>query len=147
MAFPTTSALAKTLAEALALAGNIKEKAQLVHDRSNTGLMKARLVLDFSEYLANALDQFTAARDTPGIGAYAQAQLNDVGLDIAVEFNTMIGAVQSTISWIVTNVPQSGGYVQRETLGADGRVTQRVLTAAQTAGFRTELQALIATIA
>jgi hypothetical protein len=46
----------------------------------------------------------------------------------------------------VANFPASGGFLQAESLNADGSRTQRTFTPTQTAGLQTNLSAFINTI-
>lgn len=84
---------------------------------------------------------------TPGLGAYAQSQKNAPTLDIVAEFNAVLAATDSVTTWITTNFPKDGGgYILAQSFGAD-TMGERTFTPAQTAGLRTVLDALIATIA
>lgn len=144
MAFPI--AVSEAYRDSVTTIKSIKAAAQSVITRSNTGTMKANAVIELSKFFADSLDKLNIAKATLGIADYARAQHSDQSLDIVVEYNAVVNEVQLTIDWIFANFPTAGGYVQRETLGADGRITQRVLSAAQTSGLRTQLTALLATI-
>jgi ribosomal protein L14 len=86
-----------------------------------------------------------AAAATPGIVDYARDQKNNQSLDVAAEFTAMRNALANAISWVDTNFPAAGGYIQSHQISG-GTVTERAFTPAQTAGFRTVLNAVIATI-
>jgi hypothetical protein len=47
---------------------------------------------------------------------------------------------------VINNFPTSGGYLQSETLNADGTRTLRQFTPAQTAGWQTTINNFISTI-
>jgi hypothetical protein len=68
-------------------------------------------------------------------------------LDVVAEFTAMESAVEDCRDWIVANLPtDADGYLVIRTLNADGTLTDRMFAPAQTAGLRTEIDAVLATI-
>lgn len=100
-------------------------------------------ILDLFQTLQNADATMDALKVTPGLPAYAQTQMDDLALDIVDEFNTMQTALASVITWVADN---AGGQLLMPSMDGAGNMTYPSFTAAQTAGLRTELQALSDTI-
>jgi hypothetical protein len=81
---------------------------------------------------------------TPGIGPYVQANTPGApaGYDAVAEWQTMIAALQAVSDEIRATFPvAAGGFLLARTWAAE-----REFTPAQTAGLRTQLDNLIATI-
>jgi len=96
--------------------------------------------------LARANNQFDNLKTTPGLAAYATEQENDVSYNVVTEFTTMQAAISSALSWMDTNVPTSV-TVKTPNQWADGEtLISNTFTAAQTAGLRTALSAVISAI-
>lgn len=146
MAFPTQLSLSAALRQAQDDAAQLKAYVQQVSNATAAGNVSANLVIELHWKMIWVKARFDAAAAVPGLAAYAQAQLGNPSLDIAAEFSAMVAQVVATRDWIITNFPSAGGYIQKDTLDASG-VTVRQFTPAQTAGLRTVLDALIATIA
>lgn len=107
-------------------------------------------VLQFSTFLADAKVDLLRYSQVGGIGAYAQAQINDATVNIATEFNSMMSAIDAVTAAIITNFPKDGsGRLLFLTFAADnsGRYVSSTFTAAQMAPVKTSLDALVATIA
>lgn len=106
---------------------------------------------DLLRSLIVARDSFAAAAAVPGIAAFVAAERSVTQQSVTDNFNAMASAVSSAISWIATNLPKatSGGtqYLAIRTIAADGSMTYRQFAPAETAGLRTALQAVEATIA
>lgn len=79
-----------------------------------------------------------------GLDAYATGQ--GYSGSMAADVNTCITAAQAMIAWAVNNFPAAGGFLQAETLNADGSRTMRQFTPAQTGGWQTAVSNFIATI-
>lgn len=152
MPFPSSAgSKPETLAQALALitttAGVVKQQAQQIKAASLAGPTSASNVITYAGDLADNRDLISRLAATPGLSAYAQAQYNDGTLDITAAFNAMMTAVDATRSWVNTNFPKDGaGNLLEKKFDAQVRVQLNTFTTAQLAGFRTQLDALIATI-
>lgn len=116
--------------------------------RLASGPVTAEVILDdLLAELRSSRVVFIASRDTSGILAYARQQFDDQTIDLPVEFAALITALDSVVTWIVDNFPVgAGGHLERYQIAADGTLTDRMFSTAQTAGLRTELQALFAAI-
>jgi len=145
MAFPTSrEMLATGLSRAQSQASSIKRIAQNNRDRMAAGPITAGGVLSLLDNLSGALATFQGVAGLAGIAAYAQDQL---GQDVAPDFSAMIAEVTACRDWIVSALPKDGdGYLLLETMDAQGSRTERTFSTAATAGLRTALDALIATI-
>ena len=151
MTFPSSSggrpALADSLGEIQQIATNIKSRAQSTRDRATVQNVLALELLELQAGLKKRLDRLNVLKTEPGLAAYAQEQLDDVGFDIAAEFTTMLTEVQLTLDQLRTDLPTSAaGFVEARKIEADDTVTNKFFTPAQTATLRTRLDALIATI-
>jgi hypothetical protein len=151
MAFPSTAgtapeALSVAWVRAMSIAGAIKTDTQAIRAQSLAGDVGASRILNHLTFLADQKVALQAIAALPGIGAYAQAQLNDNTLNVATEFNAMISAMDAVRDWVIANFPASGGYIQAQQLQANGRTSDRQFTTVMLANYRTQLDALIATI-
>lgn len=109
--------------------------------------VNANQIFQMLDDIRSQLSVFNQVAAIPGIAAYAQAQFNDVSYNVAVEFTTMVNAVQSVTDWVVTNFPKDAqGFVQAHKINADGSRTPTVFTPAQTSGLVTALNAVIASV-
>lgn len=107
----------------------------------------ASSIVKFALLLAEQRDILETYASTPGLGAYAQEQVNDENLNIVTEYQTMVGAIDDTVEWIVENFPaDTNDYLLERKFQSDGRTTERTFTSAQLSGLSTQLDALIATI-
>ena len=103
-------------------------------------------------YAFRVIDQFHAFisnmqtwQTVSGLDAYANSQGYTGSLNTDV--GTCVTAAQACITWIVNNFPTSaGGWLQAQSINADGSRTLRQFTPAQTAGWVTALNSFIATI-
>jgi hypothetical protein len=117
----------------------------------------ARLLANNADYqflydiyvtLARANSQFDALKTTPGLSTYAQSQEDDAAYDVAAEFTAMQSAINSAQNWMETNVPVKNRTVKSVNTwdSSDSILISDVFTPAQTAGLRTQLDAVIAAI-
>lgn len=148
MAFPASSPLlADELARARNEASKIRTIATSIKTASLAGDVPRQQIITFMGQLNNALGVFNATRSTPNIGAYAQTQLGSPTLDINVEFTAMMTATSTLRDWIFANFPKDGsGAWLVQSYDNSGAGTQLVFTTSQLAQFRTNVDALIATI-
>ncbi len=151
MAYPTSrlrAVVAKAFTDADSTAIRLRSLAGALDAQMVAGPVTATLILD--DLLAELLSGRTvliASKNTSGILDYARDQFDDLTIDLPTEFNALITAIDAVITWIVDNFPTSpGGFLQRFTIAVDGVLTDRSFSSAQTAGLRTQLQALFAAI-
>jgi len=152
MAFPSSQSTQASLDDALktvtAYAGAIKQRSQALINDSANGPVDGARIINYLRDLTVAKTKLAERANTPGLIPYAQAQYNSPTLDIVVEYNTMITAINGTITWLVNNFPKDAtGYLLYEQLNADGTISYRSFTTAQLASLRTQLTSLVTTIA
>ena len=150
MPFPASNgALSDVLEETCRFAVAMKQHAERASAKAAAGNVTSTDIIDLDIRLRQWRATLAEAGATPGIGAYAQEQLGDGTLDVAAEFNAMLGAIDNVTGWIRANFPvgsgQAAGYLLARTWGPDGPV-DRLFSPTQTAGLRTQLDALAATV-
>lgn len=132
------------------LASQMKLATQDIKTVSLAGTMTSSQVLDYATKLAEIKASLQACAAVQGIQAYAQAQINDNTINVATEFNAMIAALDNVTSWLLANFPKTPttNELRAKLFAGDnsGRTTDVVFSAAATSGFRTQLDALLATI-
>jgi hypothetical protein len=144
MAFPSSNgsvqiSLAEAWGDARAAAANVKSRAQQASAASTAGTLTGDQALQLSTFLADAKVQLQ--RDA------AQSQVGDPALNVATEFSGMLTALDAVVAWVVANFPKdASGRLLHQTLTAAGRPVTAPFTAAQTAGLRTALDGLSASI-
>lgn len=147
MAFPTTST--RNLAGGVvAEAKAIKQQCQSAISALAAGPQSANAIIGLCQRLnASKVNVFVPAQ---GSSAVLAALASDLGLADAAAANSaiqgVVDAITGSIDWVVANFPTSGGspsYILKDTLNADGSVSVRSFTSAQTAGLRTQLQGIV----
>lgn len=126
--------------------GSIKDRSSLLNGLAS---ITRAAVLNYAVFLADALqtlDAKTANANTNGLLEYARSQENNPTLDLAGLYSTMRTQIVATQDWIVTNFPNTTGELRVYTFDVNKRYVDIVLTAPQLSSFKTQLQALIATI-
>lgn len=149
MAWPaSTQTLEKALANVNTQALAVKARLQQLVTDSAAGAVDRWRLVDVMRLLSQAIAMWNAASALPGMAAYAQAQVGNSQLDVATEFQSMVNAAQSLLNWIAANFPKdaTSGAALVASLNADGTMTQLTFTTAQLATFRTNANAVIATI-
>ena len=154
MAFPSStgtiqSDLSDAWTSARQASGQIKTRATSVRAACAAGNVGSSLILDFITFLFSNRTTLAASAATPGIAAYAQTAINNPALVVATEFNNMMAAIDACIAWVLANFPKDvNGFLLAVTFQGDssGRVVDRQFTPTDTAGFRTVLDTLIASI-
>lgn len=145
MAWPTGT-LSITLEDVDRRASAVKQYATQSRDRMAAGNVPSTLIFDLFIRLKNDRAALASAATVPGIANYAQAQKGDTQFDVAAEFNNLLATIDGVTAWISANFPKdSNGYLLAQTWGAEGPV-DRQFSSATTAGLRSVLDTLIATI-
>lgn len=128
------------------LAARVKADATNYRDRSNSGMDRA-ILIGFMESLSTAISRWQTIRSIPGVQGYARRVVDDNTLDLAAEFTAMVNTTTSLRDWIFDNFPKHTDGAWRE-FSRDNEGTRTALrfTAAQLADFRTQCDAVIATI-
>lgn len=107
----------------------------------------ADIPLAVIQHLGQVAGLMTTWAATPGLAAYAQAQVNDPAYDVVAEFTTMKNAINSARDTLITMFPKDGnGFILYQTINADGSVAVRTFTAAQLSGAVAQMDSVIATI-
>lgn len=147
MAYPT-GMLSFVLDGINSRAIKLKSYCQQLRTASAAGPVQSGQIISVYQSLRQDRAALVTASSTPGLAQYAKDQKNNQGLDIVAEFNAMISAIDTATAWIDANFPKdpgTGSLLER-TLSSEGPV-ERTFTTAQLAGFRTQLDSVIATIA
>lgn len=110
------------------------------------GPVDTNFVFNLLDALNGLIAGLNSVKTTAGLDAYATAQVPGYAGTMTADITATISAAQSSIDWVVANFPASGGFLLGHTLNPDGTRTSRTFTAAQTTGFRTALNNLLATI-
>lgn len=102
-----------------------------------------------TDYIFSVLDKLNACisnlntwKVVSGLDTYATGQ--GYPNTMSSDCTALITAAQTCINWVVTNFPNSGGFLLGHVLNADGTRTPRTFTPAQTAALQTDLLALAA---
>lgn len=144
MSFRATKANAYD--EAKSTAASVKRLCTDTKAAALAGPISANVIRQLLDKLISAKAKFAEITAIPGIAAYAEAQEGDSAYDVSAEFTAMTSEVDGILNWVIANIPTgTGGFVLTETWSTSG-VSVRTFSTAQTAGLRTELDALIATI-
>lgn len=107
----------------------------------------ANAIIQVMTMAKSSIEVFDDVATTPGLAQYARDQEDDPAYDVVAEFVAMRGAAIAVRDWVITNFPTSaGGFIEKDTLTADGSITVRQFTPAQTAGLQAALDALVAAI-
>jgi hypothetical protein len=154
MAFPATGTarpgnLSDVWTFARGRAQGVRRRAADLSAMATGATTSASFVLDTATFFADARADLFAASQVGGIGAYAQAQINDATVNVSTEFNSMMTAIDNVVAAIIANFPKDAqGRLLFLTWTADnsGRQTSSTFTAAQMAPVKTALDALVATI-
>ncbi len=121
-----------------------RAQAQNANISLAAGNVDTNFIFRMLDQLNGAITALTTWKAVTGLDTYATAQAytGTMSSDCAAT----ITAAQTCITWVVTNFPASGGFLQGYSLNADGTRTARTFTPANTAGLQTNLTAFVATI-
>ena len=113
------------------------------------GTVSANAVIQVMTQMKSFIEEFDSVSSVPGIAQYARDQEDDQSYDVVAEFVAMRVAAVSARDWVINNFPVSnpGGFIEKDTLEADGAITVRTFSSVQTAGLQTALDTLVAAIA
>lgn len=125
-------------------AGAIKQQAQQLVTKSSAGPVFIYELRNFVTETATRRTEMDALA-TPELASWAVSQPG--GANLSADWTAMRNQIDAVINAGVSGLPKApSGELLSETLGAGGVLTQSSWTTAQTAGLRTLLTALIATI-
>jgi hypothetical protein len=125
-------------------AASVKAQAQNALTSLQTISVPTTFIFQMLDQLAGIIAALNQWKTITGLDAYATSQSYSGSL--SADCGTCATTATACISWIVTNFPASGGFLQAESLNADGSRTQRLFTPAQTAGLQTVLSSFINSI-
>lgn len=146
MAYPT-GMLSFVLEGIDSRALKVKTYCQSLRTAAAAGPVASGQILGVYQALRQDRAALVTAAGTTGLAQYAKDQKNNQSLDVVAEFNAMVAAIDQVTLWIDNNFPKDASTraLLERTLEAEGPV-ERTFTSAQTAGLRTQLDGLIATI-
>ncbi len=144
----TLPALTDTFGAAKSEITNARRSLPQIRDLMAAGNVSANLIVhNLVQNIKNTRAVLVAARDTPGMRAYVRDQLNDPAFNLTTQTNAIVAAIDNTLVWVAANIPtDASGWMLLWKMEADGGITTRSFTPTQTAGLRTELDALITAI-
>lgn len=112
MAFITN---VKFLREAFEDALSVAKQQKTILQNISTRLSSTITGVDALEFSANfgrVIPRLQEAAAVPGIIGYAQQQFDDPTYDVALEFTSMISALQAADNWLAANIPANSVYIQ-----------------------------------
>lgn len=129
-------------------AAQAKDRATSAVAVMGAGPVDANFVFSLLDGLAGLIANLNSVKNTAGLDAYATAQVPGYAGTISSDITATVNAAQACIDWVVANFPKdsTATFLLAQSLNADGTRTMRGFTSAQTAGFRTALNTLLATI-
>jgi hypothetical protein len=129
-------------------AAQAKERATSAVATMAAGPVDTTFVFSLLDGLAGLIANLNSVKNTAGLDAYATAQVPGYAGTMSSDITATINAAQACIDWVVANFPKdsTASFLLAQSLNADGSRTMRSFSAAQTAGFRTALNNLLATI-
>lgn len=132
---------------------NVQGYAAQANDRATSavavmaaGPVDTIFVFSLLDALNGLIANLNAVKNTSGLDAYATAQVPGYAGTMSSDITATVNAAQACIDWVVANFPTSATFLLGQQLNANGTRTQRSFTTAQTAGLRTALNNLLATI-
>jgi hypothetical protein len=103
-------------------------------------------VFSLLDQLAGLIANLNTVKNIVGLNSYATSEVPGYSGTMTSDITATINAAQACIDWVVANFPVSAPWLLALQLNADGSRTPRLFTSVQTAGLRTALQNLLATI-
>lgn len=146
MAFPASNvSLANAWIEMQRLALTIQRQANAaIVDLQQP--VTAAYVLAIYQGLVNAQLSFTDLASAPGLAQYVKDQLGDQAVDIVVEYQAMMAAIENAKTFIINNFPKDGnGFLLEKQFSSQG-FASRTFNAVQMADLRTALQGVVDSI-
>lgn len=151
MAFPSATnnaTLGAVLAQVQAYAAGIKSSASAAVAVLAANSVNTAYVFLMLDQLSGVIGNLNTYKNVVGLNAYATANIPGYAGTLTTDIAAIITAAQACIDWIVANFPKDGTntYILAYILNANGTRTMASFTSVQTAGLRTALNTLIATI-
>jgi len=146
MAFKTDG-LGKAYQKAQNESIRVKQFATQARNALIAGNVSANAVIQIMSNLKSSIEVWDTVSALSGIAQFARDQEDDQTYNVVAEFSSMRTEAVAARDWVINNFPESGGFIQKDTLEVDGAITVRVFTPAQTVGLQTALADLVAAIA
>lgn len=127
-------------------AAQAKDRATNAVNVMLAGPVDTTFVFSLLDALNGLITNLNAVKATAGLDSYATTQVPSYSGTMTTDITATVNAAQACIDWVVNNFPASGGFLLGQVLNADGSRTMRSFSTAQTTGFRTTLNNLLATI-
>lgn len=145
MAF-NTNRLARVYQQITDEAAEIKRQAASLRAQAAAGNVQSTQILDWFIGLGSSRVTIAALASTPGLADYARNESSNESYDVAAEYTTMLAAIDGSMAWVTTNFPKDGsGYLLARQFSGN-TIVDRSFNTAATAGLRTLLDSLTATI-
>lgn len=142
MAFRASNIIPQTAySEAKGLALKIKTVVQGWSTKFTSSGGNANEIYAVLEQLRSYKARLDTIKGAPGIAAYAISQESDANYDVVTEFNTLVAALNTAITWLEENIPVYNGYdlmFQR----VAGALVPRTFTAVSLSVLITRLDAI-----
>lgn len=117
-----------------------------LRDKSAAGSTGATSYTGLQKLITQTIDRWDEAAAVPGLAQYAKDQYGDQTLNLVAEYTAMKAAAVSLRLWIFDNIPKAGNSPLLYDLNLEGTLTELMFSSADTAEFRTEADAFMATI-
>lgn len=109
--------------------------------------VSSSVLIELINHYRTTLAAMAALASTPGLAAYAQAQVNDPTYDIVAEYVAMRDAMTVARDELIVSFPKDGsGFLLYQQLTGDGTIVLRTFTTAQVASVVSRLDAVVASI-
>jgi hypothetical protein len=145
----TSNILALALMQIVGQLGGSRAHAVLSLADLNAGPVTTEWVFSFVDRMTDAVQRLDTFKVAPGLDSYATAQLSGYGGVLTTDIAATRAAILACRDWVVANFPKdsTNTYLLSHQMASDGTRTPRTFSTAATAGLRTNLSSLIATIA
>lgn len=129
-------------------AAQAKERATAAVATMAAGSVDTAFVFNLLDALSGLIVNLNSVKALAGLDGYATGNVPGYSGTMTTDITATVNAAQSSIDWVVANFPKdnTATWLLAFGLSASGARTMRSFTSAQTAGFRTALNSLIATI-
>lgn len=129
-------------------AAQAKDRATSAVAVMAAGPVNTVFIFSLLDALAGLIANLNLVKNTAGLDAYATGQVQGYAGTMSSDIAATISAAQACIDWVTANFPKdsTNTWLLAQQLGGDGTRTYRAFTSAQTAGLRTALNNLLATI-
>jgi hypothetical protein len=144
----TQNSLAYALNTVQNYAGQAKDRATSAIAAMAAASVDTTFVFSLLDQLSGLIANLNAVKNTVGLNSYATTNVPGYAGTMTTDITTTVTAAQDCIAWVVANFPKDNTavWLLGFQLNADGTRVPRSFSPAQTAGFRTALQNLLATI-